>query len=210
MNEIPEPAVSGNPFSTRHVRPGAIPFLFPTGVSCELLLERLAVAGWRGQIIGPHGSGKSALLATLIAGIRTLGRDVELIELHDGQRRLPGALRGLSDLPAGALVVVDGYEQLAFWNRLRLRRFCGRKGLGLLVTAHGPVGLPTIFATSPDPALAQRIVQYLLGPQPWPIGLEDLQGRFTRHQGNVRDLLFELYDAYEQSRRAMSGAEPDG
>ena len=31
--------------------------------------------------------------------------------------------------------------------------------------------------------------------------LEDVAGRFSRHGGDLRELLFELYDLYEQRRR---------
>ena len=58
-----------NPFSSRYVRPGAIPFFFPEDCRVELLLSRLEENGWQGEILGRHGSGKSALLAHLIPGI---------------------------------------------------------------------------------------------------------------------------------------------
>ena len=45
--------------------------------------------GWWGEILGPHGAGKSALLATLIPAVERAGRRPVLVELHDGQRRLP-------------------------------------------------------------------------------------------------------------------------
>ena len=65
---------SSNPFSTRRVRPGAIAYCFPEGVDVETLLARLHENGWRGEIVGPHGSGKSALLATLMPAIEQRAR----------------------------------------------------------------------------------------------------------------------------------------
>ena len=41
MNEPNARAVSENPFCTRRVRPGAIPFLFPPDQTAEALIERL-------------------------------------------------------------------------------------------------------------------------------------------------------------------------
>src|SRR5581483_12050635 len=55
-----------NPFSTRFIQPGAIPFHFPTPDGLAAIVRRLEGAGGRGQIIGPHGSGKSTLLAALL------------------------------------------------------------------------------------------------------------------------------------------------
>ncbi|MBN2216711.1 MAG: hypothetical protein JW719_05005 [Pirellulales bacterium] len=78
-----------NPFSTRCVRPGAIPFFFPPDVDASILVRRLADNQWRGQIVGPHGSGKSTLLAALFPAIEASSKHVVLVELHDGQRRLP-------------------------------------------------------------------------------------------------------------------------
>jgi hypothetical protein len=37
---------AGNPFCTRRIRPGAVPFLFPPGASVAGLLEKLQAAGW--------------------------------------------------------------------------------------------------------------------------------------------------------------------
>lgn len=201
MSSAPEPLLATNPFSTRHVRPGAIPYLFPPDASCETLLACLEQNAWFGQIVGPHGSGKSALVATLIAALGAREHPVERIELHDGQRALPGGLARIAALARGTLVIVDGYEQLATWNRLRLRRCCRRQGLGLLVTVHTPVRLPLLFSTEATPQLAERIVQYLLGQLPWPVSEAELHRAFERHQGNLRELLFDLYDAYEQRRQ---------
>ncbi len=202
MSEDFHTAATGNPFSTRYVRPGAIPFLFPPETDCESLLRQLRKNGWQGQILGPHGSGKSALVATLIAALRSQAHPIEWFELHDGQRRLPGGLERLRRLPSGTLVVVDGYEQLSLWNRLQVRRYCRQQGLGLLVTTHAPAGLPTLFATNPNPILAERIVQCLLGEQTWPVSREELHRRYCQHRGDLRELLFDLYDAYEQRRPA--------
>ena len=69
MNAVDDSSYAKNPFSTRHVRPGAIGYRFPAGKSAAVLIARLEKNDWQGQIVGPHGSGKSALVATLIAEI---------------------------------------------------------------------------------------------------------------------------------------------
>ncbi len=186
-----------NPFSTRHVRPGALPFLFPPGQDAEGLVETLRARGWQGAIVGPHGSGKSALVAALVRALEQAGRKAILIELHDGQRRLPIDLRRV-DARASAVVIVDGYEQLSHWNRWRLRRQCRRRDFGLLVTSHQPTSLPLLFRTSTNAALAQEIVRLLLGGQTDFVEADDLAERLECHGGNLRELLFELYDVYEQ------------
>jgi hypothetical protein len=191
---------SDNPFSTRCVRPGAIAYRFPAGCSADKLVDRLQANGWRGQIVGPHGSGKSTLLAALIEAIRKRGRAVLLIELHDGQRRLPKQSRLSLRSTADALVIVDGYEQLSHFSRMRLKRLCAKRGLGLLVTAHADVGFPTLVATSTTVELAKRLATELLAGQEMPLCSGQFEEIFSRHRGNMREVLFELYDLYESRR----------
>ncbi len=193
------PEASENPFSARHVRPGALAYRFQPGQSVSALIERLRNNGWQGQIVGPHGSGKSALVASLIPAIQRTGRQTALIELHDAQRRLPVDL-DRADLADGTVLIVDGYEQLGLWSRRRLRRFCRKRGLGLVVTAHRSAGFPDLLRTTSSLALARQIVQQLLGRRACPITPEEVQQRFIWHEGNLREMLFELYDLYEQRR----------
>jgi hypothetical protein len=191
--------VVDNPFCTARVRPGAIPFLFPPGETAADVVARFRDHQWRGQIVGPHGSGKSTLLAALLPEIERAGRAMVLITLHDGQRRLP--FDPAERAQAGSTVVaVDGYEQLGAWRRLGLRRLCRRRGLGLLATSHAPIGLPTLLRTEPSPAIARRIVATLLGDDAASISPAEIDAAFARHGGNIRELLFGLYDLYESRR----------
>jgi hypothetical protein len=189
-----------NPFSTRHVRPGAIPFFFPPGQSAGQLVELLRSNEWRGEIVGPHGSGKSSLLSSLVPALENAGQSPLLIELHDGQRRLPVDLRRIDGLAENTVVIVDGYEQLSFLSRLQLKGFCRRRHLGLIVTSHRPAGLPLLFRTSASVTLAEEIVRFLLRGRPQLLGSNDLARRFEHHRGDLRELLFDLYDLYEQRR----------
>ena len=203
MNGPVDPCGRANPFSTRFTRPGAVAYRFPAGLSAATLVQRLSHSGWQGQILGPHGSGKSALVAALIPAIKQAGRQTVLIELHDQQRRLPDDWLQRTDPSRPTVVIVDGCEQLASWNRAGLKRSCRRRGLGLLVTTHRPLGLPDLYCTSVDLALAQEIVRSLLGDQQSLVAPDEVKQCFERHQGNLREALFDLYDLYEERR-------PDG
>ncbi len=205
-------ASTDNPFSTRHVRPGAAPFLFQGDQTAAALVDRLQENGWRGQIVGPHGSGKSTLLSTLLPAVEHSGRCTCLIELHDGQRRLPAgfwkgdshifALRKSGQSPKqSTLLVVDGYEQLGRFQRFRLKRFCRRGGLGLLVTAHASVGLPELFCTTAELTTVQRLVEQLQREYTFHVTPAEVAERFSQHAGNVREVFFDLYDLYESRRR---------
>jgi hypothetical protein len=196
--------LSQNPFCTRRVRTGAVPFLFPPGQDADALVERLRQHSWRGEIVGPHGTGKSALLATLLPALQRAGRCPLLIALHDGQRRLPAGFDRDCPREAPTILVIDGYEQLSRWNRWRVGRWCRRRGWGLLVTAHVHVGLPGLFQTVPTLEMAQRIVDRLLSGQSPPFSATELAECFARRGGNLREILFDLYDLYQQ-RRPTSG-----
>jgi len=199
-----------NPFCTRRIRPGAIPFLFPAGRDAETLVGRLRQNGWWGEIIGGHGSGKSALLATLIPSIERAGRHATLVELHDGQRRLPLDLDRECQPGASMVVIVDGYEQLSRWRRWLLARLCRRRGWGLLVTAHASVGLPPLYQTAATPELAERIVGGLMAGRASPLAARELAECLARHHDDLRETLFDLYDLYEEQRCVERKPQGDG
>ena len=192
---LPSPS---NPFATRFTRPGALAFQFPAGGSPTLLVERLRQFGWRGQIVGPHGSGKSSLLAALSPALEAAGRRVVMLRLRDGQRHLPpefepGGWNGETQL------VVDGYEQLSRWARWRLQRWQRHSSCGLLVTAHQSVRLPLLWQTEPSAELLQTLVAALLQqPTLEPAQRERVQAVFARRQGDLREALFDLFDQVER------------
>ena len=193
-----------NPFCTRRIRPGAAPYCFPSGVTAEDLVERLRENRWRGEIVGPHGSGKSTLLARIIPAIEQAGRQAVLFELHDGQRRLPGDWRRKIESPPSSpppIAVIDGYEQISRWSRFLLKRYCNRRCFGLLVTSHVPAGFPEIFHTSASLEMARQIVDQLMQNEKINISAEIIADLFARHDGDIRELLFDLYDLYEEKMR---------
>jgi hypothetical protein len=197
---------SRNPFATRYTRPGQLRYVFPPGQEPEGLISRLRTSGWWGQIVGPHGSGKSTLLAELVPALEAAGRRVVLIELHDGQRRLPASIVQQVKLEAASQWAIDGYEQLTRWQRLAIKRRCRLAGCGLLVTAHGSVGLPELCCTRPDLETAHRIVQSLLGEHAAVIPAGEIERSFYQQRGNLREMLFALYDVYERRRPEIAAA----
>ena len=182
--------------------------MFPPDQSAAGLVDRLRDAGWWGQIIGPHGSGKSTLLSALEQSLAQAGRRVLRIELHDGQSRLPIHLGDALRHSPFDLVMVDGYEQLNRFRRCRLRAFCQGQGLGLVVTSHTSVRMPELFRTAVQVGLAQRIVADLQGGGPSVITAEEVGERFSRHQGNLREVLMDLYDLYEDRRPDDPSPDP--
>lgn len=187
-----------NPFSTRFVRPGAIPYLFPEGTSADSLARRLAELGWQGEIVGPHGSGKSTLLASLVGALERQGRKLALIVLREGDRRLPKEVWRQIREKTLDLLIVDGFEQLSWFTRRRLKAACQRNRLGLLTTSHLSTGLPTLFETHTSPEITRQIVGELLAGQALDIADEEIDRCYFRSGGNVRETLFALYDLAER------------
>jgi len=205
-----------NPFATRYTRPGALAFLFPPGQSPETIVAALRQAGWWGEIVGPHGSGKSTLLAALIPELEKQGRQVVQVVLGEGQRMLSAASgqkaagrpSPIPDWPLApeswtdrSQVVIDGYEQLSWWNRRKVEALVRRAGSGLLVTTHQTRGLPTLFQSEPSLQLAQSIVRQLQPPEDSTITPEDVAQAWEEQGNNVREVLFRLYDLYQSRQK---------
>ena len=190
-------SMASNPFSTRFIRPGALEFLFPPGLSAQKLVEILREQAWQGQVIGPHGSGKSTLLAALVPALAAAGRKV--VERGVGQS---SALFYLDPetLEKTTVVIIDGFEQLSWWSRRKVKRVCRDRGAGLLVTAHRDMGLPTLWQSQPSLELAQAVVSRLLSPGDVTITADDVARAFEATRGNLRETLFALYDVYQQRR----------
>jgi hypothetical protein len=67
----------------------------------------------------------------------------------------------------------------------------------LLVTAHAPVDLPTIYCSGSSLQLSCAIVSTLTERIPSPISAADVAASHARCGSNLRELLFELYARHE-------------
>ncbi len=194
-----------NPFASRFVRPGTLDFIYPSGISARQLIDRLARQGWRGAIVGRHGSGKSALLSDLFHEVQRAGRRPWHVILHAGERRLPLPLAAIAACGPDGLLLIDGYEQLGRWYRWRLARHCRRAGVGQLVTTHAPCELPTLIVLEPSLDLVRQLVGQLAQGRALPISDQEIAAAFAAAGGNVRETLFALYDLYEERQATGPG-----
>jgi hypothetical protein len=196
--QTPDFANIHNPFTASRLRPGAVPYFFPAGQTIADLIERLQRTSWWGQILGPHGAGKSSLVAALTPAIQQAGRATLAVALHDGQRRLPADFRQAVCQGRPDILIIDGYEQLSVWSRFRLKRYCRRRGLGLIVTAHRSVGLPDLARVAVELPLAWQVVEHLQQDCLSLVRCNDVEECLLRHEGNLREVLFDLYDLYQE------------
>ena len=192
-----------NPFCTRFTQPGAIPFLFH-GESSELdvsqLIDRFRELQSTAQIVGPHGSGKSTLLESLIPAMLDAGMDIERITLRSADSSPEHIVAMVSDLDSDIHVVIDGFEQLNWWQRRSVRRVAQKNHLGLLVTTHKNCGLPTLLSTNVTPELLLQLVNHLYPESE--IGRNELAAMLETHEGNAREVFFALYDLWQSKTAA--------
>jgi hypothetical protein len=163
------------------------------------LLPRLEALRYRAAIVGPHGSGKTTLLEDLEHLLTQRGFRIIHVRLDTDDPRLPREWRlpklatGHRRLAADDIVCLDGAEQLgpAAWMWFRWR---ARRAGGLIITTHRCGRMATLVACATNPRLLERIIRRLspdeLAAAPSAAAL------FTRHRGNLRDALRELYDVY--------------
>lgn len=204
MNFTPEQIAARlaerNPFVTRSVRPGVITYRFYDNTRLENLIEQLRQNRWRGEIVGPHGSGKSTLVQSLIPLLIDAGRDIKLFTLHRGESRLPVSGTDLQTWRENTQVIIDGYEQLGGWTRTLVSRVCSKQGCGLILTSHAPTGIPLLYRTRPELEVVQKLVQEMQPENNRRVFDSDVARSFERQQGNIREVFFELYDLFEQRR----------
>lgn len=144
--------IASNPFSTRFVQPGSIPFQLRDGMTLEQLFERfLEIPSRRAAIVGPHGSGKSSLLETMRKSI-PVQFEVDAHRLSSESTRFNRTYKrwGLASKRWGhqTIVIVDGFEQLSWWARYKLKCLVRNRESRLLVTTHYPMrGFPLLWMT---------------------------------------------------------------
>jgi hypothetical protein len=199
-------AIQSNPFATRFTRPGVIDFIFFRGESVASLVKGLRKSDWWGQITGPHGSGKSTLVAAVVPVLEAAGRRVVRITVPQDQSHLSRPFPWQPDGNENSVtqVIIEGYERLSWWSRWRVKSACRRRRAGLLVTSHGDAGFPTLYRTEPTLELAKAVVGRLLAPGDVTITEADIAAAFASHPDNLREMLFSLYDLY-QTRSAATG-----
>jgi len=135
------------------------------------------------------------LLHDLVPACEARGKQVCRRQLRDGTSSLPISSTEANQWSPKTLVVIDGYEQLSRVSRWRLHRWVGRSGCGLLVTVHRAVRLSVLFRTTVSIESTRQIVSQLLDDDSC-ISLEDITTAYERCNGNVREVLFSLYDVY--------------
>lgn len=197
----PLPHHIANPFATRHVRPGEIAPLTATAARRDVsaLRAEIEAAGGNAEIVGPHGTGKSTLLAALAADLATENRLAGRVQIRSS-RDLVAVLRLVRRARRGATACLDGWDRLGWAARTGVRILARLVGCRLMVTSHRPAGLDVSVPTAASRPLLEAIVAEL----PDHGGLiqpADIADAYARHGGNLRESLADLYDRFEHRAR---------
>lgn len=197
-----------NPFATRFTRPGMLPPLDEDGVDVDV--DRLLAQVAPGRVVavmGPHGHGKSTLVAALVAAARAAGWGATAVCIRsplDTWRPIAAALVA----PRGTFLACDGWERAAPGMAAAIGLVAVARGLRVVVTVHRRGSLPILARCETSPRLLRELVARL----PDHAGLitpEDVDGAFLRHGGDLREAFYDLYDRFEhQLRGRRSTASP--
>jgi hypothetical protein len=190
-----------NPFSVQGLGPDNMGYVFAEGASLAPLVSRLDAAGWRAELVGPHGVGKSTLLHTLAGEAQARGMRVVEWRCAQGSRPLPRLWRWR--LPGTDVVFLDSGENAAARRLASLKRHCERRGIGLVVTMHEPSGWGMELRLEATPRQLLEVVRSVAGDAP---GMDEAAaGRLLHeHGGNAREALFALYDRHEERGRVTA------
>lgn len=206
MNAVAPPSRSLNPFATCWTRPGALDWLPSESTVEELLAESDAAGG--GQIVGPHGAGKSTLLAAMARALRERGELVVGWTIHSGD-----LAPAPPSVPQNSVLLIDGAEQLPLLKRWRVLRSCRRRGVRVLLTTHRRLRIaapPLLASMGPSQATVQGLFDRLTAERPTRVTRDDVARSYHRHQGNVREVWFDLYDRHERlSRLSLWEGSPE-
>jgi len=180
-----------NPFRVSRLE--ALRFRFPPGENWESLETRLAHHGGRGAVIGPRGSGKTTLLEEWAQRRRKSGKRILKIRLNTERRIISSAYIQAVRRDPQAEVFLDGAEQLSFRAWRRFLSDIGKARV-LIITSHRAGRLPLLLRTGMTPMLARDIVKELLEGEETPSIAALLPDLLRQHEGNLREVLLELYD----------------
>ena len=211
-----------NPFSTCFTRPGEIPYLLPDSrepadarVEPQRLIERFLSNRCVGQIVGPHGCGKTTLCHLIADELSDRFATVDYVAIRsasDVQTMRYGSSSAVdSRLATGTkLTIIDGAERVSLLQqRMIVSNLTGRRGFdpnrtdsnpdGLLFTSHRRLKfIPVLFSIVPSVSTFARVANYL---DPTLEMTEDqLANLFEQSDGNIREAIMLLYDRHESLR----------
>lgn len=193
---------STNPFATRCFQPGALDYEFFGKQEWSTFAKQCRNQTGCALIVGPHGTGKSSLLITLAKELMTLDPEIriESLFLHNDGKSSKRFLKSYSNWDKSDIVLLDGFEQLSFIRRVQVCVSARRNSLSVIATTHRNfLGCPVLWRTSIDATTERWVMAKLLESRSSDVlsqalSSEDWRVSRVRHQQNLRESLFDMYD----------------
>jgi hypothetical protein len=164
------------------------------GMTWPELLRRCEHLHYRAAFLGPYGSGKTTLLEDLEPKLAEQGFATRFVRApNQDSRSAPGFIaQAASEVTSREIILFDGAEQLRplVWQWFKFRT---RRAGGLIITAHQPGLLPTLWECRTSPMLLAELTAALLDFDAGKL-LPNAEALFERHRGNLREALRECYD----------------
>ena len=157
--------------------------------------ESLAQLNFRAAIVGPMGSGKTTLMNELTNQLNERKYKTHQLflphESNHHREMIKCAIR--ESLSNHKIVLVDGIERISMLQRHHLYRKT-KQSAGLIINVHKPCRLPTWYRCSTSPDLMCKLLTRLGLDQP---SIQTAgQVAFSKHNGNIRLALRDLYDQF--------------
>ena len=191
-----------NPFETRWIRPDTIEYAqteFHAESKLTTLLDKAVNSNSSWEIIGPHGVGKTTLAHAICRLATSRGIPTELIRC--GQASFSEILKSVQ-IPE-QLTILDEFEQLRWWQRLRLGNLAKRQRGKFILIAHRTQGFPALTNPRSDLRTIQTIVKRLQINHGFDevVSAADVKSLMSQHGGNFREVLFASYDLFHQRHK---------
>ncbi len=231
-------SIPPNPFATASIHPANCKFVLPAD-SNELevqkylkpLADRFVRCGSLGQIVGPHGCGKSTLAIALSKCLLDRFASALTVTIRDrtqtgnsaGYWYWPVALSVQSEpvfeqmrspgVRRTTLIILDGCENLSKLNQRLLVHSLIRSSQSnrsFLLTTHRPIkGVSVIATLQPQFQQFLKIVDSLQRNSELPVSSKEITEVWSNCNGNYRIGLRSLYDlSSERVSKAASADRP--
>ncbi len=183
-----------NPFASCCLH--QIPYI-PVKMPWREIKGRVESLRYRAAILGPEGSGKTALLFHLQSLLERRGLETVYLQVYKRNNYLwPFKTKNVQTIDPDKIYLIDGVDLLPAisWFYLRLKM---RHAKGLIVSSHKNRWLPVLVHCETNINLLNDILSRLL-PNPTE-SVSSLGEKFFRQRkGNLRDVLRDLYEFYSE------------
>lgn len=193
------PSRLSNPFATCWTRPDVLPRHERAGQGADDLLVQLKKATWQGQVVGPHGSGKTSLLMEVNRRLSERKRTPLWLPIEASKVRplIRQICRFADDR---TVVLMEGFERANRWHQHRLLAACAGRGSGWLITTHERLRsrrTPVVAQVRATVETALLLYEHLTQQRSSPVTRDHVVRSFREQSGNLREVWFDLYEQHE-------------